>query len=108
LCSLAVSSAFQKYTDAFVTHKTLGISCAKPISIGGDGWVRNDKGELVLWIPHHARKSLLDQSAMHIGPYGVEEENDKSGLDLSNFCYGENWIEVYTPVEEEPCPLLDF
>ena len=54
--------------------------------IDDDGWVRGNKGELIMWIPLVHRAHLHRPS--NIWVTGEHETR----LDLSNFVHGHRWI----------------
>jgi WD40 repeat protein len=82
--------------SGFLLHHSKGLQCVKPTSIAEDGWIEDDNGNLILWVPYFAREILLETSSLAIRPNGVLVKANEMTLDISNFCYGDRWTEVYT------------
>jgi WD40 repeat protein len=63
-----------------------------------NGWVCHDD-KLLFWVPEFARETVRDNSRLCIGQYGIRIDSCDRNLDFTRFCYGEDWVRVYTSDE---------
>ena len=68
------------------THPTL---CAKPDK---DGWVKDEEGGLLYWVPHDCRKRVHSPAVMTIP---LTSCKGTVSLDFDDFAFGTSWTQIF-------------
>jgi len=63
--------------------------CAKPDK---DGWVKNEEGGLLYWVPHNCRFSVHSPARMTIP---LTSHQGTVSLDFDDFAYGPSWTQIF-------------
>ncbi|KIO07930.1 hypothetical protein M404DRAFT_376986 [Pisolithus tinctorius Marx 270] len=69
------------------------LTCAQPVKLHHDGWIKGPNGELLLWIPVTLRSPLYTMRTKVVIPRGCCIE-----LDLSHMVHGHQWHKCYKPI----------
>ncbi len=66
--------------------------CAEPDK---DGWVRDEEGGLLYWVPHDCRKGLHSPAILTIP---LTSQVRSVSLDFEDFVFGTEWTQIFRSV----------